>query len=92
MQQQNPLANVRFDQTTGVVCEKCGSNLFTEGLYLRKVSKFLVAATSDKDQVIPVPTFFCVKCKHVNKEFLPLGMEEEAKEGDEEMDNYNPIF
>jgi hypothetical protein len=92
MQQQNPLANVRFDQTTGVVCEKCGSNLFTEGLYLRKVSKFLVATNSDKDQVIPVPTFFCVKCKHVNKEFSPLGMEEETKGGDEEMDNYNPIF
>jgi hypothetical protein len=92
MQQQNPLANVRFDQTTGVICENCGSNLFTEGLYLRKVSKFLVAASSDKDQVIPVPTFFCVKCKHVNKEFSPLGMEEETKGGDEEMNNYNPIF
>jgi hypothetical protein len=77
MQQQNPLANVRFEQTTGVVCEICGSNIFTEGLYLRKVSKFLVAASSDKDQVIPVPTFYCVKCQHVNKEFSPLGMEEE---------------
>lgn len=91
MQQQNPLANVRFDQTTGVVCEKCGSNVFTEGLYLRKVSKFLVAATSDKDQVIPVPTFYCVKCKHVNKEFSPVGMEEETKPEFEE-DNYHPIF
>ena len=80
MQQQNPLANVRFDQTTGVICEKCGSNIFTEGLYLRKVSKFLVAASSDKDQVIPVPTFYCVKCQHVNKEFSPLGMEEETEE------------
>jgi hypothetical protein len=79
MQQQNPLANVRFDQTTGVVCEKCGNNVFTEGLYLRKVSKFLVAASSDKDQVIPVPTFYCVKCQHVNKEFSPIGMEEEQE-------------
>jgi hypothetical protein len=92
MQQQNPLANVRFDQTTGVVCENCGNTVFTEGLYLRKVSKFLVAATSDKDQVIPVPTFYCVKCKHVNKEFSPIGMEEETKGKDEELDDYNPIF
>lgn len=80
MQQQNPLANVRFDQTTGIICEKCGSNIFTEGLLLRRVSKFLVAASSDKDQVIPVPTFYCVKCQHVNKDFLPFGLDEEEKE------------
>lgn len=87
MQQQNPLANVRFDQTTGVVCENCSGKIFTEGLLLRRVSKFLVASTSDKDQVIPVPTFYCVYCKHVNKDFLPGGLEEE-----EEYDNNSPII
>jgi hypothetical protein len=87
MQQQNPLANVRFDQTTGVVCENCSGKIFTEGLLLRRVSKFLVASTSDKDQVIPVPTFYCVKCQHVNKDFLPGGLEEE-----EEFDNNFPII
>lgn len=77
MQQQNPLANVRFDQTTGIICENCGNNIFNEGLLLRRVSKFLVASSSDKDQVIPVPTFYCVKCQHVNKDFLPFGLGEE---------------
>jgi hypothetical protein len=86
MQQQNPLANVRFDQTTGVVCENCSGKIFTEGLLLRKVSKFLVASNSDKDQVIPVPTFYCVKCQHVNKDFLPNGLEEE------DIDNTYPII
>jgi len=76
MQQQNPLANIRFDQTTGVVCESCGNNTFNETMFLRKVSKFLVATTSDKDQLIPVPTFSCAKCNHVNKEFRPAGHEE----------------
>jgi hypothetical protein len=52
-------------------------------MYLRKVSKFLVATTSDKDQLIPVPTFYCVSCKHVNKEFSPLGIEEESKKDTE---------
>lgn len=80
MQQQNPLSNIRFDQTTGVVCEKCGGKFFSEALMLRKVSKFLVASSSDKDQVIPVPTFYCISCKHVNKEFMPFGAEEESKE------------
>jgi hypothetical protein len=73
MQQANPLSSLRYDQTTGVVCEKCSNNIFSEGLMLRKVSKFLVATTSNKDQVIPVPVFYCVECKHVNKEFLPEG-------------------
>ena len=63
MQQQNPLANVRFDQTTGVVCENCSGKIFTEGLLLRRVSKFLVASSSDKDQVIPVPTFTSLTIK-----------------------------
>lgn len=84
MQQQNPLANIRFDQTSGVVCEKCGGNIFGEAMFLRKVSKFLVATTSDKDQLIPVPTFYCVKCNHVNKEFSPIGMEEESNNMDTE--------
>jgi hypothetical protein len=79
MQQRNPLENIRFDQTTGVVCENCGSNIFSEAMYLRKVSKFLIASSSDKDQVIPVPTFYCVNCNHVNKEFTPFGIEDENK-------------
>jgi hypothetical protein len=80
MQQQNPLANIRYDQTTGVVCESCKGTVFSEAFILRKVSKFLTLSTSNKDQVIPVPVFYCVKCNHVNKEFLPFGAEEEQKE------------
>jgi len=82
MQQQNPLAGIRFDQTAGVVCEECKSSVFSEAYILRKVSKFLVASASDKDQVIPVPTFYCVKCGHVNKEFLPEGVILEKAEKD----------
>jgi len=80
MQQQNPLANIRFDQTVGVVCEKCGGKMFSEAVMLRKVSKFLVATSSNKDQIIPIPTFYCISCKHVNKEFMPAGASEEEKE------------
>jgi len=47
---------------------------------LRKVSKFLVAAATDKDQIIPVPVFHCVKCGHVNSEFTPEGAKSEDTE------------
>lgn len=79
MQQGNPLAGITFDQTSGIICEKCKNNTFSEAYLLRKVSKFLLASNSDKDQVIPVPVFQCTKCKHVNREFLPSGLYETSE-------------
>jgi hypothetical protein len=69
--QQNPLAGITFEQTSGVICEQCNNTTFSEAYMLRKVSKFLVATASDKDQLIPIPVFQCAKCGHINNEFLP---------------------
>lgn len=78
--EQNPLAGIRFEQTSGVLCEKCSGSVFSEALILRKVSKFLVASNTNKDTLIPVPVFYCVSCKHVNVEFLPEGYKQEESE------------
>jgi uncharacterized Zn finger protein len=67
MQQQRKPINIRLDQTLPVVCEHCGSETFTEGLFLRKVSRILTGAPQDTFQ--PVPTFLCAQCGKVNKEF-----------------------
>jgi hypothetical protein len=85
--QQNPLAGIRFDQTTGVICENCKNNSFQEVYLLRKVSKFLVAANTDKDQLIPIPAFSCSKCHHINKEFLPEGIKNESNSDASSSDN-----
>lgn len=61
--------NVSLDKTTPMVCEKCGSHVFREGLFIRKVSKFL--AGTDQDALIPIPTFCCAQCGHVNSELVP---------------------
>lgn len=84
MQQNNPLAGIRFDQTTGVVCSNrlCGCKTFTEVLYLRKVSRFLLGVNTDKDQIIPVPAFACSKCGNVNSEFLPEGLRNDNNAND----------
>jgi len=66
MQNQKPL-NITLDKTTAVVCESCGSDTFTEGMFLRKASKFLTG--QPQDSIIPVPTFMCAKCGSVNEEF-----------------------
>lgn len=74
--EHNPLAGLTLDQTSAVICEKCSNNVFTEGVILRKVSKFLVASVSNKDQVLPIPVFYCSKCQHVNDEFLPEALKQ----------------
>lgn len=58
---------VSLDQTTGVVCELCSHDVFANGVFIRKVSKFLTG--SPQDSIIPSPTLYCVKCLHVNAEF-----------------------
>jgi uncharacterized Zn finger protein len=68
-QSHAPKLNISLDKTTGVTCEKCGGHTFTEGLIIRKASKFLTG--TEKDAVIPIPTFVCSNCGHVNQEFLP---------------------
>lgn len=68
MEQQMKL-NIDLNKTLPIVCEKCGSQTFQEGLLIRKASKFLTG--TQQDAIIPIPTFSCTQCGHVNEEFLP---------------------
>jgi len=78
MQDQRMKLNVSLDKTTGVVCESCGSETFQEALLLRKVSKFLTGQA--QDGILPIPTFVCSKCGHVNEEFYPKELIKDDKE------------
>lgn len=69
MQNQQLKLNISLSQTTEVVCEACGSNVFTEVLYIRKAPKFLTG--SPQDSLIPIGAFACAKCKHVNQDLRP---------------------
>lgn len=68
MSQQMKL-NIAIDKTTAVVCENCENQTFTEALLLRRASRFLTGTS--QDGIVPVPTFVCTKCGHVNDEFYP---------------------
>lgn len=50
-------------------CEKCEANVFSEGLMIRKISKFLTG--TEQDSIVPIPVFYCVKCTHINDMFIP---------------------
>lgn len=61
--------------TKAVICEKCGCEIFEQGLLLREVSALMTG--TGQPGIIPVPVFLCSKCGHVNSQFLP----EEIKNG-----------
>jgi|TARA_B100000287_G_C20452456_1_gene710039 hypothetical protein len=61
--------NIDLSQTTAVVCEECGHEHFTQVSLMRKLSPML--SPTGEPTLIPIPVFACVKCNHVNKEFLP---------------------
>ena len=52
---------------SNVKCEKCASQVFQQSYAIKKVSALL--NETGKEQMIPVPIFMCVNCKHVNSIF-----------------------
>lgn len=70
-------ATEMMSNTEPIVCEKCGCDRFVQVTLLRKVSRFVIGAS--EDGVIPIPTFSCQKCGHVNEEFLPKGLSKVEK-------------
>jgi hypothetical protein len=63
----NPKIRLGLDNSSPITCEACGNDTFVEANYLRRVSKLLTG--SPEDMVMPVPTFLCAKCQHVNENF-----------------------
>ena len=63
--QQEQQMQVDFSQTTGLECDECKNEKFTQVFYIRKLSALLSPA--GEESLIPVPTFACSECGHVNK-------------------------
>jgi hypothetical protein len=70
---QNMNVNISLDKTTPLVCEECNNETFMQVTFLRKVSKFI--AGTDQDALIPIPSFACLECSHVNEEFQPKNLD-----------------
>lgn len=51
-----------------VVCPKCGSKVFKEGLILKSVSA-LVSPTG-KAEIYPIPVYVCNECGTIPNEFM----------------------
>lgn len=78
MQQEQLRLNISLDKTTPIVCDKCGGQAFQEAVLLRKASKFLTGTA--QDSLVPMGTFVCAACGHVNEEFMPQGLKPSNEE------------
>ena len=64
--------NVDLSNALDIVCEECGCKTFKEVAFVKKVSA-LVSPTG-KEAIVPVGTFACSNCGHVNREFDPFAV------------------
>ena len=64
---QQPQMNVDMSQTTDEVCELCKNEQFIQVFLVRKLSALLSPA--GKESMIPMQTFACIKCNHINEGF-----------------------
>ena len=74
---QQPKVNIDIKNTRPIQSPE-GNSVFSEGVILRKVSRF-VTGTSE-DGVIPVPVFYDVKTGNVLVELLPKELRAEFEE------------
>ena len=80
---QKPQMNVNIDiKNTKAITSPEGNQVFSEGVILRKVSRF-VTGTSE-DGVIPVPVFYDVVTGKVLVELLPKELRAEFEESSSE--------
>lgn len=64
---EQPNLKVGLENSTAILCESCGGQTFREATYLRRISKLLTG--SPEDMIVPIPTFACIQCNHVNDQF-----------------------
>jgi hypothetical protein len=78
MSQEQINMNITLDKTSGISCDECKGEVFTDGVMLRKASRFITGTA--QDAIIPIQVFSCVKCGYVNEEFLPSQLRNKNEE------------
>lgn len=79
MNNQKQQLNVNIDiKNTQPIISPEGNQVFSEGVILRKVSRFVTG--TQEDGVIPIPCFYDVKSGKVLVELLPKELRAEFEE------------
>ncbi len=62
--------NLNPEDLKDIVCENCGSQFFRQVSAFKRISALY--SPTGKEQIIPVPTFRCDDCGHINADFQPI--------------------
>ena len=62
--------NVDLSNASDISCDECKSVKFKEIAFIKRVSALI--SPTGKEAIVPVGTFACAECGHVNKEFDPF--------------------
>jgi len=62
--------NVDISKADDITCENCGNYTFQEVALMKRLSPLI--SPTGKEAVVPIPTFACNACGHINKRFLPI--------------------
>jgi hypothetical protein len=63
-------AKLRAEDLANIECENCGGRFFRQVHAFKRIPQLL--SQSGKEEIVPIPTFRCDDCGHINEEFMPL--------------------
>jgi predicted nucleic acid-binding Zn ribbon protein len=61
--------NINVNDLKDLTCENCDGRFFRE-VQAFKIVSALISPTG-KEQIIPIPTYRCDDCGHINEMFMP---------------------
>ena len=67
MDQSQQNIRVNLEDTKDILCEECEGNVYVQAFVMKRVSA-LISPTGE-EVMLPVQTFQCAKCGHINEEF-----------------------
>jgi len=73
-QKQVPQMQIDLNDLTDFVCAECESKYFRSVTLFKRLSPLV--SPSGKEQLVPIPSFRCDECGHVNEQFTPKLMQE----------------
>jgi hypothetical protein len=76
LEQQQKL-NQYLENSSPVTCDKCGFDIFSEGIFLRELSPIITG--KPHASFLPVPAQYCIKCYHVNDAFKHPALKSKIK-------------
>ena len=61
------LTQTQLEAAKNLTCEKCGCEIMKNVFIVKSISALLMQ--DGKEALIPVPTFACNECNHINSKF-----------------------